>query len=282
MKKAIGIDIGGTNTVFGLVDEKGKILKMHERSTLADLSKDIILENLKSGVQKVWDKSVKGIGIGFPSIVDVKTGIVYEAPNIPAFKKVSLKKELEKEFKVRVEINNDANCFAFGEKLFGSGKRYKDIVAVTLGTGFGVGVIVNSQIYCGKNCAVGELGGVRYKDINLDYYAGGRHFFLDKTNMEGKELYTLAKKGDKKAKKIFQEYGQNLGYALGLIVSAYNPELIILGGNISKAYPFFKKSMQESINTNLNNRKTIMNSFKVVGSKLKNAGVLGAAALILG
>ena len=185
--------------------------------------------------------------MAFPSVVDQARGIVYNVENIPSWEEVPLRDLLEQRFQVPISINNDANCFALGEARFDKGRAYRHLVGVTLGTGMGIGVIVNRQLYSGISCGVGELGILPYADHSYGYYCSGQ-FFLDEYQVSGKELFHRASQGDYEAKNIFEQYGWHIGNACWAIVAAFDPELIILGGAISKAYPFFKHTLWERLN----------------------------------
>ncbi len=213
-----------------------------------------------------------------PGPVDVERGIAYEAVNIPTWKKVKLKKILEAEFKIPTYINNDARCFALGEKYFGKGKGYKNIPAVTLGTGMGTGLIIDGKLYNGAHGGAGEFGQARYLDGIMEQYSSGQ-FFQRNYAMNGDEIFELAKKGDERALKIFEEYGEHLGKALSLIVCAVDPEIIILGGSITKAFRYFNKTMRMSLKRSSYART--YGRLKIAVSDEPNMGILGAGALVV-
>ena len=173
-------------------------------------------------------------------------------------------------------VNNDANCFALGEKYFGEGKNYDNIVGLIIGTGVGAGIIINGKLYCGQNCSAGEFGRIPYLDRNVEYYCSGQ-FFQKEYNINGEELY---QKANRKAKKIFGIYGKHLGKAVSMIVNSIDPQIIILGGGVSKAYCLFKDSMLESLKEWIY-KKTFSN-IKIKASNTKNIAILGAASLCFG
>ena len=273
--KVIGIDIGGTKISAGLVNNN-KLLKILKTNTEAHKSQNEIIHNITKLIDQLIDDSVKGIGIGVPAIIDLKKGIAYEAANIPSWKKVPLKSILEKKYKIPVKINNDAKCFALAENKFGEGKGYDSMVGITIGTGFGTGIIIERKIYCGYNCGAGEFDRIPFKDKNIDFYCSGQ--FFSKYGFKGEELQKKAELKDQKALKIYREFGDNLGKALTIIVSAIDPELIVLGGSVSKAYPFFKETMLKALKQNI--YKRTYSRLKIKVSKNKDISVLGAARLI--
>ena len=273
--KVIGIDVGGTKISVGLVSQN-KLIKTLKASTEAHKSQEHIIKNITRLIDQLIDKEVKGIGIGVPAIVDLKKGVLYEAANIPSWKKVPLKRILEQKYKIPVIINNDAKCFALGEKKFGVGKGYNSLIGITMGTGFGAGIIIDGKIYCGHNCGAGEFDRIPFKDKNIDHYCSGQ--FFSKYGFKGEELQNRAELKDKKALKIYNEFGDNLGKALTIMVCAIDPELIVLGGSVSKAYPFFKDSMLSSLRQNI--YKRTFSRLKIKVSKNKEISVLGAASLM--
>lgn len=276
-KTILGVDLGGTNIRVGKISNDNLLDVSSLKITSTGPGKEVLKEILSS-VYKLFDKSVIGIGVGVPSVVDVKKGIVYDVQNIPSLKKVYLKKILEDEFKVPAYINNDANCFAAGEKYFGIGKNYKNIVGLTIGTGLGAGIYANGKLYNGANCGAGEFGLLPYKDSDYEHYCSS-HFFRNIYNTNGEDVYKKAIRDDKSAIKIFREFGKHLGNAVSSIILSVDPEIIIIGGSISKSFRFFKKSMY-SVFGDFPYQNSIK-KLKITVSKLTQGPVLGAAALYL-
>jgi glucokinase len=237
-KSIIGVDLGGTNVRAGKV-KNNRIEDLYSRQITSAGHEQKVLEEIITSIRKLFNNSVLGIGIGVPSVVDVKKGIVYDVQNIPSFKKVNLKKILEEEFKVPTYINNDANCFVVGEKYFGAGKNYKNIVGLIIGTGLGAGLYTNGKLYCGANCGAGEFGMLPYKDGVYEDYCSGK-YFANKLKTTGKEIFYKAEKGDEDALEIFSDFGVYVGHAVSAIILAVDPEIIILGGSVSIAFKYFK------------------------------------------
>ena len=182
---------------------------------------------------------VAGIGAGVPSIIDLKAGVVYDVQNIPSWKKVPLKALLEERYRLPVYVNNDANCFAAGEKHFGKLGPYDNAVGLIVGTGLGAGIIANGRLYSGANCGAGEFGMLPYLDRNFEAYASGQ--FFDRVHgTSGRETAERAARGDRAALEIFAEFGRHLGEAVKAICYAVDPEIIVLGGSVSKSYRFFR------------------------------------------
>ena len=271
----IGIDLGGTHVRVGAVEES-HITKINSERIPASGTQQEVLQVINQLIDSVIDENVKAIGIGVPSVVDTERGIVYDVQNIPSWKEVALKKILEERYHVPVLINNDANCFALGEKYFGKGKDVHSMIGVTVGTGLGTGIIINDKLYTGVNCGAGELGYVDYLDQCFEYYASGQ-FFQNCYHTSGEVVFQKAQAGDPLSIMILEELGTHIGNALKMILYAYCPELIVLGGSISRSYSFFQKNMWERINTYL--YPDNLNHFRLEISELENCGVLGAAAL---
>lgn len=273
--KIIGIDIGGTKVHIGLVQD-GIIVKDVKLSTSAQAPKEQIIKEILSGVAEIITPDVQGIGVGVPGLVDEKNGIVHNVLNIPAWEEVHLRMHLEDFFRKPICITNDANSFAAGEKIFGKAKKYRNIVGVTLGTGFGSGIIIDNNLYSGSFASAGEFGGMPYLDQTLEDYCSGK-FFENKSGISGKMLKALAENGDTDALSMFDQYGHHLGNAIKMILYALSPEAIFLGGSISSCFPFFKETMFENLSGFP--FKQVIEKLVIERSELENAAVLGAAAI---
>jgi len=273
--KVIGIDIGGTSINSAVVSENKFEKEIHEKIN-AKGEREEILNHLFSIIDRLIDKDIKAIGIGSPGIIDTKKGIISEIINIPSFNGIPLKQILEKKYNIPVIIDNDANCFALGNKYFGKAKPYQNIVALILGTGLGAGIIIDNKLYHGNSGNAGEFGAIIFKEHHVAYYCSGQ-YFQDEFSTTGEELYKKAEKKDEKALEIFEEFGNNLGKVLSIIVHSIDPEIIILGGSISKAYKFFKNSMTESLKKHI--FKKSYSKLKIEPSDMEHIAILGAASL---
>lgn len=274
----IGVDLGGTN-IRGAIENQGKVFNPKRELFNTQRSFEQTLNQLLEFIRPMIQPAVKGIGIGVPSVVDVEKGIVYNVANIPSWERVPLKEILEEEFGIPVCINNDVNCFALGEHQFGLAKGLKNVVAVTSGTGLGAGIIINNQLFHGNNCGAGEIGLLPYLDHNIEYYASGNLFpTFYKTTAE--EAHNLALKGNTEALASWEEFGKHLGEALKCVIYAYDPEAIVLGGSLSKAYDFFKGAMNASLLTFAYPES--IKRLKIRQSVNGNITLLGAAALLNG
>lgn len=273
----IGIDIGATKIHIGAV-EGSTVIKDIEISTSSHAPKDQIIGEIIEGIEKLAGKQFKGIGIGVPGLVDVEKGIVYDLWNIPSWKEVFLKDQLENHFNKPVKIINDANSFSLGEKKYGLGKQFKNFVGVSLGTGYGTGIIINNELYSGRLSGAGELASIPYLDKTIEDYCSGK-FFKSHYGEEGSQLYKKAKNQDPEALKAFDEFGKHLGESLKLILYMLSPEAIILGGSVSKSFELFEASLQKSIDTFP--FKRITEKLKIAPSNISNVALLGPVALFI-
>ncbi len=274
-EKLIGIDLGATN-IRGAVVIDGDISEIKSRRINATGTEEQVLDDVFFIIDQLITDEVKAIGIGVPSVVDIKEGIVYDVQHIPSWKEVHLKQILEARYQLPVFVNNDANCFALGEHYFGKGKDVDNMIGLTIGTGLGAGIIANNHLYAGINCGAGEFCMVDYLDHNYEFYCSGS-FFQNVYGLNGEDVFKNAKNGDKQALQLYHELGTHLGNAIKMIMYTYDTELIILGGSVQLAYVFFEKAMWQRIST-FGFPKSI-EQLQIKTSALANSGILGAAAL---
>ena len=271
----IGIDLGGTHARVGLV-RTGELSHIATTRIQASGSVEEVLRQIYDLLEGLVTSEIDAIGFGVPSVVDVEKGIVYDVQNIPSWKEIHLKSLFEEKYAVPVQVNNDANCFALGEKYFGKGQGYNSIMGLIIGTGFGAGIIVNDQLYAGVNCGAGEFGMMPYLDSIYEHYCSGQFFELHK-GQTGEQLFQRAVDGEKDALQIFNEYGEHLGNGIKAILYAYDPAVIILGGSVRKSFDLFKESMWATIES-FAYPESVKN-LKIEVSELDNVAILGAAAL---
>lgn len=280
-KAVLGVDLGGTNIRVGKVIN-GTVVK--EATCLVfdkGRGEEDVMNNIIEIIEFVIDgqkDEVEGIGMGIPGLLDRETGIVYDVTNIPAWNKVELKKTLENQFKLSVFLDNDANCFALGERHFGKGQDVGNFVGLTLGTGLGAGIINKGKIFSDKHCGSGEFGMISYLDKTYEDYCSSK-FFVNNYNTTGYETYLKAKEGDEEALKIFSEFGVHLARVIKTILFSVDPELIIIGGSIAKAKDFF----QDSLHNEMKDFPfcEVLKNLNIKYSDLKNSAVLGAAGIYL-
>ena len=276
-KKILGVDIGATKIHLGIV-QGDRVTKEIKFPTLPDASRDNIIRNLISGIESLGNHKFQGIGIGVPGLVDENKGIVYDLLNIASWKKVELKKSLEDHFKIPVRITNDANVFALGEKIFGEGQQFKNMVGITMGTGFGTGIIANNKLYSGNLSSAGELGSIPYLDKTVEDYCSGK-FFRERIGLSGNQVFKNAKNGDAEALKVMEEFGEHLAYAIKLILYILSPEAVFLGGSVSHSYKYFENSLHKSLESFP--FKRVLDKLVIQTAHTDNISILGAAALII-
>lgn len=305
----IGIDIGGTNTVWGLIDDNAKIVEQDKVPTQAESHfEDYILSlcnNIKSKLSKEQQNKINGIGIGAPN-GNIHTGQIEFAPNLPWNGVLPLTNKVLEQFDTKVCITNDANAAAMGEKEFGAAKGIDDFIMVTLGTGVGSGIVCNGRLVYGHDGLAGELGhitAVRNGRVCgcgrkgcLETYTSATGIvktaeeFLKKEKMNSileKEprlnsykIYEAAKKNDKAALDIFEFTGKILGQSLADAACITSPKKIILFGGLALSGNYILTPTRKYFEKSL--LKIYQNKISIEQSKLPNnqAAILGAAALV--
>lgn len=309
---AVGIDIGGTNTVFGIVDARGTVIASNSIKTGAyekpedyvdEVCKNLLLLiEANGGVDKI-----KGIGIGAPN-GNYYSGNIEFAPNLPWKGVVPLAKMFEQRLGIPTALTNDANAAAIGEMTYGAARGMKDFIMITLGTGVGSGIVINGQLVYGHDGFAGELGHVIMRRENgrlcgcgrkgcLETYCSAtgvartaREFLTARTEpsllraipaeeITSKDVYDAAVKGDALAQDIFNFTGTILGEALADFVAFSSPEAIILFGGLAKSGKYIFDPIQKALDANV--LTIFKGKAKLLMSELKDAdaAVLGASAL---
>ena len=273
----LGIDLGGTNVRAGRVRGM-EIEALAARRISAQAAEEQVLQEVFDSADRVFDDSVVGIGCGVPSLVDVDRGIVYSVENIPSWREVALKDRLEERYGVDAFINNDANAFAVGELHFGKARSYRDVVALTIGTGLGAGIVIDGRLYSGSNCGAGEIGAMPHRGHKIETHCSGE-FFQREAGEPGHLTFERAECGEEEARRLFHRFGLELGHAILILLYAYDPELLVLGGSISKAYRWFEEGMRERLKGFA--YQHALERLTITVSETENVAVLGAAALYL-
>lgn len=272
----IGVDLGGTNVRAGLV-QKNIIIKVFSSKIESNGEENIVVNQVINAIQQVITAEVESIGVGVPGILNTQTGVIYDVQNIPSWKAVPLKDILENHFKIPVFINNDANCFACGEWYFTEESTTENnLTGLILGTGVAAGLICDGKLYEGRNCGAGEFGMIPYLDHHYEFYCSGNYFkYFHHT--DGEILYNLAKNNDKNALAIFEQFGIHVSTLIKTILFAVDPQTIVIGGSVSKAFPFFESILWSSLQDFP--YKPVIENIKIKASKYENIAILGAAAL---
>jgi len=308
---AIGIDIGGTNTKYGIVNHRGEIVEKGDLKTDAyptiDGYVDALYETLTPLVAKCVDGTVKGIGIGAPN-GNYYTGTIEYAPNLHWKGIIPLTKLITERFGLPSALTNDANAAAVGEMNYGAARGMRDFIMITLGTGVGSGIVANGQLILGHDGFAGELGhtiirpgGRKHWSTalsgSLEAYCSATGIaitakeMLDQSKeesslrqyngkMDSKIVYECAIKGDKIAQEVYRFTGQILGEALANFIMFSSPEAIILFGGVIKAGDLIMSPTKEHMEKNL--LPIFQNKVKLIFSELKeaDAAILGASALV--
>lgn len=308
-KYAFGVDVGGTTVKLGLFDSKGTLLEKWEIPTDKAQSGSKILPDTAASIRSkmeernLTEEDVLGIGVGAPGPINDE-GTINRAVNL-GWDVINIPKEIGKCLNIPVKAANDANIAAFGEMWKGGGKGCKNLVAVTLGTGVGGGIIVDGKILTGAAGAGGEIGHMHIQDGEtdscgcgnkgcLEQYASatgivrlakrrlekdGKPSLLRKGNLSAKAVFDAVKEKDEVAIEIAEEFGDYLGKGLAIVAAVVNPDLFVIGGGVSKAgeilfdyiRPAFRKyAFPGSLNADF-----------VLATLGNDAGIYGAAGLFL-
>ncbi|MGB3774845.1 MAG: ROK family protein [Leeuwenhoekiella sp.] len=272
----MGIDIGATKTHIGIV-KNGVVVDELKYPTQAQALKHVIIDELIDKMSSFENHNFQSVGIGVPGLVDQDTGVVYDLTNIPSWQEVHLKEQLESHFKIPVRVTNDANMFALGEKTYGGGKDFQNLVGITLGSGFGAGIVANGSMYSGTLSSAGEMADIPYLDKTVEDYCSGK-FFRQQYGEEGLQISKRAATGDKEALRIFNEFGNHVGAAIRMLLNILSPEAVFLGGSVSKSFPFFRAGIMEKVNDYPFDR--VKKQLHIAASQTPNISILGAAALV--
>lgn len=285
-KYILGIDIGGTNLKGGIVTRHGKVIKAVSIPSDAQQGHEKFLAALHRLITLLGLTQVRAIGIGCPGPLDTKRGIIISPPNIP-LKNFPLRAYCARRYHLRTTIDNDANAFVLAEAVYGEGKRYRSVMGLTLGTGVGGGIVIEKRIEHGRGNA-GELGFVtlamdgprgRAGDVgSLQEYLRGEPMRALRKKLglgiySSKAIERLGRRHKRTALQYWKTFGERLGIGIASMVHVLDPDIIVLGGKISKAFPLFRKSLIETVRD-----RTIFPPPPIRPTKLgDHAGIIGAA-----
>jgi len=308
-RAVIGVDLGGTNLRTALLTTDGDILEFHKETTQASEGWEKVLHRIAANIARQQEAAsargmtVQVVGVGAPGVIQMNTGVVVKSPNFPDWNNLPLREKLESRLHLPVFIENDANAAALGEQWRGAAKGIDSMILLTLGTGVGGGIVLNKKIWHGADGMAGEIGhltlipdGRRCSCGNngcLEMYASARGIVQSYHEAAGKsvpeddlnavtseKVYLMAQAGDQTARRVMKEAGRMLGIALAGLINIFNPEMIVLGGRIKDAWPFFIDSTREEVL-----RRAFLapaQRAQIVPSLLgDDAGMVGAAAAAL-
>lgn len=311
MKLSVGIDIGGTNTAFGLVDESGRIVARGNISTRNNADFQDYVNQVSDGIRQLFGQTnggeLSGIGIGAAN-GNYFSGCIENAANLPWKGVVKIVENFKNQFGVPVFLTNDANAAAIGEMVYGGAKGMTDFIEITLGTGLGSGIVTSGKMLYGHDGFAGECGHVIVERGGRDCGCGRKGCLetyvsatgvvrtatelLAKRNIDSElrsipnsELTALkvsqaASRGDAIAREVFEFTGEMLGRALADFVAITSPQAIFLFGGLAKAGEILFEPVRRSMEANMLN--IFKNKTHVLPSQLgDNAAILGASALVL-
>ena len=287
----ICIDIGGTSIKYGVLSEKGEIFIDGTVSTKVTEKENFILSDVKKLVRNILDEyrnyEIKGICVSTAGVVNPEKGeIAYAGPTIPKYTGTKIKEELEKEFSISCEVENDVNCAGLGEYWKGAGKGSKSMVCLTIGTGIGGSVILDGKLLNGIGYTAGEIG---YMDVNGSYIQNiaSSKYLVEKVQKEkeekegitdaitGVDIFELAKKGDEICIAGINEIISNLAVGVRNIIYLLNPEVIVIGGGITAQKEYLEEKIRKEVNDGM-----ISDMFRKTRIELaqqgNQAGLLGA------
>lgn len=308
-KYVFGVDLGGTTVKIGLLSTSGEKVEVWEIPTRTEQNGKYILGDIAKSIRSkmeeknITDSDVMGVGIGAPGPVD-SNGVIYNAVNL-GWGKFNLEEELHSIVKLPVKAGNDANVAAYGEAWKGGGKGYRNMLLATLGTGVGGGIIVDGKILNGATGAGGEIGHIHIEDAEEDNCGCGNHGCFEQyasatgavrvakrvleasdadsklrhMDFECKDIFDLAKEGDEVAVEATKKYGDYLGRGLAAVASTINPEIIVLGGGVSKCgemlFDLLKPSYEKYVFPGC---KDVKFALAELGN---DAGIFGAAKMFI-
>lgn len=276
---AIGVDLGGTKILAGVVARDGSVVRRHERVTPQDSQVHVIAE-LEAAIAELLDDSVGAIGIGAPSPIDAARGVVVDCPNLP-LANAPLRDQMRERFGLPVGLDNDANAAAIGEWRAGAGRGVDDLVMLTLGTGLGGGVVSGGAPFRGRNGSGVELGNVVIVHDGLvshEIWRGHLEAYVSGSAVaDAYELVRLADEGDATAREILGGMAEILGSGVGSFVNIFAPELVLLGGGFGvAAYDYLAAPAEDRARREA--LEPMASTFRVGKAELgTDAGMIGAA-----
>jgi len=276
---AIGVDLGGTNLRVAAVTEDGKLLEKVTLGTQVSRGRDAVIDAMCEAILGLLAKfsaaNLLGVGIGVPGIIDKRSGLLRESPNLPGWEDYPVRDEIERRLKAPVVLENDANAAALGEAWLGAAKNAESMCMITLGTGVGGGIVLNGEIWHGMSGMAGELGHVTVNPEGprcncgnrgcVEQYASasaimrmarqaiadGKDAVLTKAasdpEFSARVVYNLATQGNEAAKQIFHEAGKMLGIVVADLINVLNLHMYVVGGGAASAWSAFSPAMFEEV-----------------------------------
>ena len=309
-------DVGGTKMVVALVSPEGEIIDRYRQPTMAQEGPESVIRRLHSGIDLLLDRNnhspgqLKAMSLGIAGIIDIKNGIVDKAPNLPGWENLALKDTIHEKYKVPVHILNEVDAAALGEHRYGAGKGLKNVALITLGTGIGGGLVLDGKLFTGSSGSAFEIGHMVIKDDGpkcgcgkngcLETLASGtaigrearrrisngeKTILVDMVNgviedITAETVHKAAKKGDTLALSVITGASYYLGLGITNLVTLINPEMIIIGGSVSRIGNLLLDPVRQMVNDK--SFVLMARDLKIVQARLgEDAGLLGAAAYAL-
>lgn len=294
MKKAIGIDIGGTKIRGGVIREDGKILSVRETPTEAMRGGKEVMEQVAQLIQQLSSEEIIGIGVGATGQVGLQGEILSATETFPDWAGIHLQKELQVRFQLPVHVINDVQAMALGELSFGAGKDTQDFLCLALGTGVGGSIVSHGKLVRGMSGAAGEVGHMLFhpggrrcpcgKNGCLEAYVSGHALeerYQEKNGVKkaGMDIVRGAQEGEWAARALLEEYVDDLALGIASLVTVLNPRKVILGGGVAQSLPQYLPSVEEKVVGRLSRAAAL--DFALVLSTLGDgAMLLGAGSLL--
>jgi glucokinase len=312
----IGVDMGGTNIRTGLFTPQGRLQNKSIKIHYGNLPPQKVIDLVISEVNNILKKegldlfNISGMGVGFPGHVDFKRGIALTTSNLPQWDDIPLRDILEDRLKISVYLDNDANLAALAEHLFGAGKGTKNMIYLTVSSGIGAGLIINGKIYRGNRGTAGEIGhttldingpvctcgkrgclmamasGIGIANIAKEDVRKGKKTLIrdlvqnDISKITAKVIAEAAFRGDELAESLIEQAARYLGIGLANLIEIFDPEMIVVGGGLSKIKEKFLELVKEIAIQRV--PKQLRDSVNIEASRLaSDAGIIGAASLVI-
>jgi glucokinase len=276
---SIGVDLGGTNLRIAAITTEGKILEKVALGTKGALGPKHVIGEMCDAIQHLTNRyrsggRFLGVGVGFPGIIDMETGMLRKSANLPGWDEYPVHSEIEQRLGARVLLENDANVAALGEKWLGAARDVDDMAMITLGTGIGGAIVLGGKIFHGMNGMAGEFGHVTVEADGVPCGCGNHgcaeryssatavvrmareaietgeapalaRAAASDAEFSAKAIYDLAMQGDEPARRIFEQFGRALGVLLADLVNVLNVNMYVVGGGVASAWDAFAPTMFE-------------------------------------
>ena len=310
---AVGIDVGGTKIAAGLVDQDGAVVACRQTRAHSEREPAVVIAAIEDAFRALMACSpigasdVVGVGVGFPGTINLPRGSILISSNLPAWDRVPLREILVERLGLPVVLDNDAHMCAVGEHRFGAGRGVRNMCYVCFSTGFGLGAIVEDRLVTGHTGSAGELShvvidpggrpctcgkrgclmayasGIAIARQVSERIAAGEETMLagmlpcDGRRVSGEQVAAAAAQGDRVAREVLQQAGYTFGLGLAMLVQLFNPELIVIGGGLTRVGPLLMDEVARGLHENV--QPELRDTVRLAPWQLEdNIGIIGAAA----